>query len=194
MTRPLDLGIGLLLAVVLLPVLAVIAIAVRLDSTGPILHRSLRAGRGGETFAMVKFRTMRPNAERDGPAITGPRDPRMTRVGRFLRRHRLDELPQLWNVARGDMALVGPRPEDPRFVALYGDADRAVLAVRPGLCGAAQLAFKNEERLLPADDVEAAYVRDILPRKLAIDRAYVHDRSLGGDLAILGRSVLALFR
>jgi lipopolysaccharide/colanic/teichoic acid biosynthesis glycosyltransferase len=187
--RALDLFWGGAALLVSLPIQAGIALAVRLDSPGPVLHRALRAGRYGRPFTLYKFRTMVVNAAAYGPGIPARDDPRITRVGRILRRSRLDELPQLWNVLRGDMSLVGPRPEAPKFVALYSPEQRQVLSVRPGITGAAQLVFRNEATLLPPGDPEAAYVREILPRKLAIDLDYVRHRSPGGDLRILARTV-----
>jgi lipopolysaccharide/colanic/teichoic acid biosynthesis glycosyltransferase len=184
---------GLLLP--LLPVLAGVAVAVRLDSRGPVLHRAVRAGQYGRLFTLYKFRTMVVDAAAFGPAITAADDERVTRVGRFLRRTKVDELPQLWNVLRGDMRLVGPRPEDPRFVALYAPEQRAVLTVRPGITGPSQLTFFDEERLLTSSDPETVYVRDILPRKLALDLEYVDQHAILGDLQIvLTTAVLAFQR
>lgn len=187
MKRALDLAIAVPLLLALAPVMLVLAIAVRLTSPGPALHRAIRSGRDGRPFTMLKLRTMRPGA---GAAVTTTRDPRITALGRILRRTRIDEVPQLWNVVRGEMSLVGPRPEDPRFVALYTPEQRAVLAVRPGITGAAQLAFRDEERLLDPSDPEGSYVREVLPRKVAMDLAYVRRRTLAGDLAIIGRTLL----
>src|SRR5204862_8233186 len=129
-----------------------LALAVGRASPGRIVHRALGRGRHGRPFTLYKFRTMVVGATAAGPGITARRDPRITRVGRALRRSRLDELPQLWNVLCVEMSLVGPRPEAPKFVALYTPEQRRVLSVRPGITGAAQLAFRNEEELLPSDD------------------------------------------
>lgn len=186
MKRGFDLVVSLILLLLLSPLIAVLALAVAATSSGSPLHRARRVGRGGAEFTLFKLRTMR---EGTGPGVTSSADPRITRVGRLLRRTHLDELPQLWNVVRGDMSLVGPRPEDPRFVATYTAIERAVLAVRPGLTGPAQLAHRDEEQRLPAHDPEGAYVRDVLPGKLAIDLAYVRGRSFAGDLAILARTI-----
>lgn len=186
MKRALDLVAALALLVLLSPVLAVALVAVRLSLPGPALYRARRVGKDGREFDMFKLRTMSAG---HGPRITAAGDPRITRVGRILRDARLDELPQLWNVLTGDMSLVGPRPEDPAIVARYSAEERAVLSVRPGVTGAAQLMFRHEERMLPADDPETAYVRDILPAKLRVDLQYVRSRSLWGDVGILARTL-----
>ena len=191
-SRPLDLLLGGALLLGSLPFQALIALAVRLDSRGPLFYQAVRCGRDGQPFRMLKFRSMVPQAPSQGPIITAGGDPRITRVGRFLRRTRLDELPQLWNVLRGDMSLVGPRPEDPRFVAHYTQEQREVLSVRPGISGLAQIEFRDEEQMLPADDPERFYIREILPRKLAIDLHYVRHRSARGDLRILARTLTAM--
>ncbi|TME42620.1 MAG: sugar transferase [Chloroflexi bacterium] len=191
MKRALDLAVAVPLLVILSPVLVALAAAVRLTSRGPAFHRATRVGRDGRPFTMLKLRTMRAGP---GAAITTRDDPRVTALGRALRRARLDELPQLLNVLRGDMSIVGPRPEDPRFVALYTAEQRAVLALRPGITGAAQLAFRDEAALIDPRDPEGSYARAVLPRKLAIDLDYVRRRSLALDLAIMARTVAALRR
>lgn len=190
--RGLDLLLGGLLLAASLPVQGVVAILVRLSSPGPILHRATRVGMGGSAFTLYKFRSMRLGAAQAGPGITAADDPRTNSIGRFLRRTRLDELPQLFNVIRGEMSLVGPRPEDPRFVALYDEEQRAILLVRPGITGPTQLRFRHEERMLTGPDPEASYVRDVLPQKLAIDLEYVRHHTLPGDLRILLRTVTVL--
>ncbi|TMB62591.1 MAG: sugar transferase [Chloroflexi bacterium] len=186
MKRALDLAVAVPLLVILSPVLVALAAAVRLTSRGPAFHRATRVGRDGRPFTMLKLRTMRAGP---GAAITTRDDPRVTALGRALRRARLDELPQLFNVVRGEMSIVGPRPEDPRFVALYSEEQRAVLALRPGITGAAQLVFRDEAALLDPADPEGSYVRAVLPRKLAIDLEYARGRSLAGDLRIMGMTL-----
>jgi len=167
-----------------------IAVAVRVDSPGPILHHARRVGLGGHLFTVFKFRTMASDAA-SGSAITQAKDPRITRVGRVLRRWKLDELPQIWNVVRGDMSFVGPRPEDPRFVLRYTPEQRDVLSVRPGITGPSQLVFREEERLLDTDDPETTYIRDILPRKLLIDLEYARRHNLLDDMRILVQTLLS---
>lgn len=191
--RGLDLalaGIGLLVTAPLWPC---IALAVRIETTGPVLHRAIRVGRGGRTFTLLKFRSMRVGS--GGPAVTAGSDARITRIGRLLRQTKLDELPQLLNVLRGEMSLVGPRPEDVRYVAFYSDAQRAVLGVRPGITGAAAVAYRHEEAILAqADDVERTYRCEVLPAKLALELSYLNDRGLMTDLRLIAQTLLAVFR
>jgi lipopolysaccharide/colanic/teichoic acid biosynthesis glycosyltransferase len=192
--RLLDITIAGLALVLALPVCVAVGIAIRLDSPGPVLHRAVRVGLAGRSFTLYKFRTMVDGAAALGPGITAAGDPRVTRVGRFLRRTKLDELPQLWNVLRGDMRLVGPRPEDPRFVALYEPDQLLVLSVSPGITGPSQLAFIDEEHVLAEADAEAVYIRDILPRKLALDLEYARCHTLRQDLRILAQTLLVTLR
>lgn len=183
--RLLDLLVTLLLLPVALPLMAAIALWVRLDSPGPALFRQQRVGRGGRLFRIHKFRTMQ-QAE-GGPQITARGDARITRAGRWLRAAKLDELPQLIDVLRGDMSLVGPRPEVPRYMALYPDeARRLILSVRPGVTDRATIEFRDEERLLAAaSDPERAYVEQVMPIKQRYYLDYVARRSLAGDVGIL---------
>jgi lipopolysaccharide/colanic/teichoic acid biosynthesis glycosyltransferase len=189
----------LLVCAVLLPVAAplggVVAALVRLSSPGPVLFAGVRVGRGGVPFRILKFRTM--VADASGPAITAAADPRITRVGGWLRHSKLDELPQLINVARGEMSLVGPRPEDPRFVAMFPEEYAVILTVAPGVTGPASLKFRHEHQLLTsveAGDLEQFYREDVLPRKLALDVDYVERRSLALDIRVLAATAVALFR
>ncbi len=184
-------GAGLL---ILSPILLVLALAVRLTSPGPIFYRATRVGRFGRAFKLLKFRSMVINADQIGPAVTGARDPRVTAVGRLLRRTKFDELPQLWNVLIGEMSLVGPRPESPKYVALYTPEQRAVLTVRPGITSQASVTYRNEEALLTGDDPEGLYIREIMPAKLVIDLDYARDPSFGRDIRILWKTLMALFR
>ena len=173
---------GLLLAA-LIPLIVVLAVAIKLESRGPILFRGHRVGRGGRDFRILKFRKMYDGAQ--GPPLTAADDARFTRIGRFLARTKLDELPQLWNVLRGDMSLVGPRPEDPSFVRPRRREFEAILRARPGITGLSQLAFARESEILGDDDRSGDYVRRILPQKLHLDRIYVERQSFGLDLRIL---------
>ena len=192
--RALDLllsGIGLLL---LSPLLIGIALWIKLDSPGGVMFRQERVGRHGRLFLIHKFRTMAADAPQRGPQITVGADARITRAGQFLRASKLDELPQLWDVLRGAMSLVGPRPEVPRYVALYPDDLRAVvLSVRPGITDNASLEYRDEARLLAeAADPERCYVEQVVPAKLALSARYVQTRSFVGDLALVWRTVLAV--
>jgi len=178
----------------LAPLLLALALWVRLDSPGPVLFRQQRVGRDSRPFAILKFRTMQVNAEAAGLQITVGQDPRITRAGSWLRRSKLDELPQLLNVLRGDMSMVGPRPEVPRYVALYPtDVRETVLSVRPGITDLASLAFRDESTLLAqSPDPERTYVEEILPTKLRYACDYVRQRSLWLDLHIIARTALAV--
>jgi len=187
-------GAGLLL---LAPLLLVLALWVRLDSAGPVLFRQQRVGRHGVPFDILKFRTM--VARRDGGEgrqITVGRDPRITRAGHFLRRSKLDELPQLINVLQGTMSLVGPRPEVPRYVDCYPPAVRAtVLSVAPGITDLASILYKEESEILGrAADPERAYVETILPVKLEYYQRYVREQSFWLDLRIIFRTLAAVLR
>ena len=169
-----------------LPALAVIALAVRCSSRGPIIFRQQRAGRFGQLFTIYKFRTMIADSERSGPSHTAKDDPRITVVGKFLRRWKLDELPQLFNVLRGDMSLVGPRPKLPNH-------DRTVIPCRPGITGAATLAFRNEQSILSgisAEDIEAFYQERVAPLKLHLDSEYMASATILSDLRLLCMTLL----
>jgi lipopolysaccharide/colanic/teichoic acid biosynthesis glycosyltransferase len=192
----LDLSVSSVAFVILSPLMCAIALLVRIDSPGPALFRQERVGRGGRPFAILKFRSMRADAPRSGPAVTVGNDPRITRLGRFIRRYKLDELPQLMNVIKGDMSLVGPRPEVPKYVELYpAEARRVVLSVRPGITDPASIAFVNESELLAtAADAEAMYREIILPQKLRMYCDYVAGQSVMGDLKVLLRTVVAALR
>jgi lipopolysaccharide/colanic/teichoic acid biosynthesis glycosyltransferase len=179
-----------------LPMLAVAA-WIRLDSPGPVFFRQERVGRHGRRFRIHKFRTMAVDAEQRGPQLTVGADARVTRVGRVLRANRLDELPQFLDVLAGDMSLVGPRPDVPRYVDRWpADLRERVLSVRPGITDPASLAFRDEATLLAqAADPEREYMDVILPRKLALAADYADHASLWTDLAVIGRSVgVLLFR
>jgi lipopolysaccharide/colanic/teichoic acid biosynthesis glycosyltransferase len=178
--------------VVASPVMAAAAVAVALEDGRPVLFRQQRIGRDGRPFEMLKFRSMR--AAQAGTAITAGGDSRVTRSGRFLRKYKLDELPQLWNVLRGDMSLIGPRPEVPKFVDLSDPLWKTVLSVRPGITDLASLYYRHEEGLLAgAADPEAHYRRTILPSKLKIAAEGVKRQSLANDIRILVYTVLCSF-
>jgi len=184
--RAIDAAAASLGLVALSPVLLGIALAIATDSRGPILFRQERVGKRGKAFKILKFRSMRPDAERVGGQLTVGTDPRVTRVGHFLRAWKLDELPQLWNVLVGDMSLVGPRPEVPRYVALYSQQQRRVLEVRPGITDPASIAFRDEsETMAGHPDPERLYVETILPEKLRLNLAYLERRTVLTDLALI---------
>ncbi|MCU7373361.1 sugar transferase [Paucibacter sp. O1-1] len=183
------------LALLALPLLA-IALWVKLDSRGPVLFRQQRVGRFGRPFMIHKFRTMAVDAPARGPQITVGADPRITRAGQVLRAAKLDELPQLWDVLRGAMSLVGPRPEVPKYVALYPDEMRELLlSVRPGITDLASLQYRDESAVLAAAaDPERAYVEQVLPAKLALSSRYVREATLLGDLRLILATLSALRR
>lgn len=184
-------GIGLLL---LAPLLLVLAAWIKCDSAGPVFFLQERVGLCGKLFRIIKFRSMRQN--NSGPQITVGADARITRSGRFIRAYKLDELPQLINVLLGDMSLVGPRPEVPRYVALYpADVREEVLSVRPGMTDLASVQYRSESDLLAASsDPELTYTTVILPAKLALYQQYVRQRSLWLDVRIIGMTLGILFK
>lgn len=191
MTRPIDAALATAGLVFMAPVMALLALAIKVESPGPILYRATRVGRHGGTFTMLKFRTMRVGADAGG-ALTRVADPRLTRVGRWLRRTALDELPQLINIVRGEMAFVGPRPEDPRYVAGYTAEQRRVLTVRPGLTSLASLAFRDEAERLTGDQWERTYTEQIMPAKLAMELEYMDTADPWSDLRVIVTTILVL--
>ncbi|MBL7982736.1 MAG: sugar transferase [Flavobacteriales bacterium] len=194
MKRLFDIAASLLALGLLSPLLLVLAAAVAITSPGGAFFRQVRVGRNGRPFELLKFRSMRPGSEARGQITVGERDPRITGVGHFLRRTKMDELPQLINILKGDMSVVGPRPEVPKYVALYTPEQRAVLSVRPGLSSLASIAYINENEVLGrSKDPERTYVEEVMPAKLALDLQYVREQSLWLDLSIIVRTALRLF-
>lgn len=183
--RTFDLLALFLLAPFVIPVGLLIAVAVFLDSPGPVVYRAARVGTGGRRFVMLKFRTMKTDSA--GHSIAGAGDHRITPVGQFLRTTRLDELPQLWNVLRGQMSFVGPRPELEEFVALHAEDYRGILAVPPGVTGITQLRYAGVEAKLLGmhEDPESYYREQLLPDKVALDLDYARSRSLSQDFLVL---------
>jgi len=177
------------------PLLLAASAAIKLESPGPVLFAQTRTGRGGVPIRTLKLRTMVADAERAGPAITAGGDPRITRVGRWLRKTKLDELPQLWNIVCGEMSLVGPRPEVPRYTETYPPEWQELFAVRPGLTDPASLTFHDEESLLAsAGDREKAYTEILLPMKVQLSLEGVKNQSVRHDLAVLVRTLLVMLR
>lgn len=193
MPRSLEVVIAFVGLVVLAPFLVLFGLLVSMSDGGPIFYRARRVGRDGEEFALVKFRTMVIDADKRGGGLTAAGDTRITPIGRFLRQTKCDELPQLFNVLMGDMSFVGPRPEDPRYVRLYSEEQRRVLAKRPGITSAASLYFRNESDLLSGPDPEGTYIHTILPQKLAIELDYMRKRSMVSDLGIILQTVRSMF-
>jgi lipopolysaccharide/colanic/teichoic acid biosynthesis glycosyltransferase len=185
-----DIAVAALVLLLTLPIFLVIAFAIVIESRGPVFYRADRVGRGGARMRMFKFRKMLPDA--GGLPLTTGRDPRLTRVGAFLTRSKLDELPQFLNVLRGEMSLVGPRPEDPAFVMRRADDYEEILTVRPGITGLSQIAFADESRILSTDDPLEHYLQRIFPQKIAIDRHYARRATLAMDLRILCWTTVAV--
>jgi lipopolysaccharide/colanic/teichoic acid biosynthesis glycosyltransferase len=190
--RAMDITLAAVGLVATAPGQLLIALLVRVDSAGPAIFRQERVGRGGRPFRIHKFRTLRVDAS--GPLVSATGDDRVTRVGAVLRRTKLDELPQLWDVLRGEMSLVGPRPEVPAYAALWPAAEReTILSVRPGITDPVSLLFRNEaEELALVPDPDQHYRTTLVPRKAQMYVEYVETRSLTGDLAILLRTVQTL--
>ncbi len=193
MKRALDIIVSATGLLLLLPLLLILALLVRLTSNGPALFRQQRVGLGGKPFTMLKFRSMTVRDDAQKGSFDAGDDTRVTRIGRFLRKTKLDELPQLWNVMKGDMSIVGPRPEVPKWTEVYPKRWEKVLQVRPGITDPASIEFRNEEELLAAsDDPEATYRNTILPRKLELYEQYIADNTAWTDASILLRTMLAV--
>lgn len=176
--------------ILLSPIFLVLALLVKLTSPGPMLYRQARVGRNGKIFRIAKFRSMHVDADKRGLAITSSGDPRVTPVGRVLRQFKLDELPQLWNVLKGEMSLVGPRPEVPTYVECYSASQRDVLSVRPGITDPASILFRDEEKVLAIQTDRDRYYREIvLPEKLRLNLKYLTDISFSHDFSLLWRTL-----
>lgn len=183
-------GCGL---IVLSPIFIVIAIWVKLDSKGPVFYRQIRVGKDNKDFRLFKFRSMKIGADRQGLITVGGRDPRVTRSGYYIRKYKLDELPQLINVFIGDMSVVGPRPEVRKYVDLYTPGQMRVLSVRPGITDLASIRYRNENELLETvDDPETYYREVIMQDKLKINLEYVDNRSFWGDIKLIFATLYAV--
>jgi len=194
--RVFDVAISVAALIVLAPLFLIVSVVVLLASGRPVLFTQERVGMDGRPFWLVKFRTMHREAA-TGLPLTGRGDPRVTRPGRFLRAAKLDELPQLWNVLRGEMSLVGPRPEVPRYVARYTVEQRRVLEVRPGLTDPASVLFRDEEALIgsvPEGQRETFYLETVLPKKLLMNLEYIDRASVPYDLALVLRTIRIVLR
>lgn len=184
-------GIGLLC---LAPVFVVMAIWIKLDSRGPVFYRQTRVGRYGRDFRIFKFRSMRVGSDKGRQITVGERDPRITRFGYFIRRYKIDELPQLINVFLGDMSIVGPRPEVRKYVDLYSEEQRKVFQVRPGITDLASIKYRNENELLSqVDDPDSYYIDVIMPDKLTINLEYIRHQSFMGDIKIIFNTLFKIF-
>ena len=191
--RAMDIVVSAAALCVLWPVLLLIALAIVVDDPGPVFYRQVRVGRGGRPFRIFKFRTMVVDADRKGLSITVGRDSRITRVGAFLRKTKLDELAQLLNVLCGQMSFVGPRPEVPRYVELYTPYQRQVLLVRPGITDYASIAYRNENDLLAgAKDPERMYIETVMPDKIELNMKYLREISPLADVRLILKTIIAV--
>lgn len=176
-------GFGLIL---LSPLFAVIAIWIKADSKGPVFYRQTRVGRGNKDFRLYKFRSMRPDSDKKGLITVGGHDPRITRSGYYIRKYKLDEFPQLINVFKGEMSLVGPRPEVRKYVDMYTPEQLRVLDVRPGITSLASIRYRNENEILGAsEDPDRTYIEKVMPDKIAIDLEYVPKANLLTDIKLI---------
>lgn len=186
MKRLFDLLFSLVGILVLSPLYLIISILIAIDSKGGILYKQERVGKNGKIFKVLKFRTMRPDSFSKGALTVGSRDPRITNVGYYLRKYKLDELPQLFNVLLGDMSFVGPRPEVKKYTDMYSAEQRKVLSVRPGITDYASIKFRNENDLLAASqNPEQLYIGQIMPEKLDLNMKYINDNNVFKDIKII---------
>lgn len=193
MKRSFDIAVSLLGLVLLSPLFLVIAVVMKLTSPGPVFFRQERVGRRFRPFRIFKFRTMVPDASKMGAQVTAAGDPRITPIGKLLRKTKLDELPQLINVLKGDMSFVGPRPEVARFVELYRSDFAELLTIRPGITDPASLKYRHESELLGrSDDPEQTYIQEILPDKIALAKTYLNDSSFLVDLGLIFKTVFRM--
>jgi lipopolysaccharide/colanic/teichoic acid biosynthesis glycosyltransferase len=184
--------VGLLL---LIPLFILLAIWIQVGSAGGVFYRQVRVGKDGVDFYLLKFRTMHTGADRSGLLTIGGRDPRITAAGYFLRKYKLDELPQLWNVLKGEMSFVGPRPEVRTYVELYTPQQLLVLSVRPGITDPASMAYSNESDLLAgAIDPEKMYIQEVMPAKLKLNLAYIKQQGIGTDIRIIFQTIAKILR
>jgi lipopolysaccharide/colanic/teichoic acid biosynthesis glycosyltransferase len=193
--RFLDMALSLVGIVCLLPVFLLISIIIKADTKGPVIFKQVRVGRNGSEFKILKFRTMIVDAEEQGMQITVGNDCRITRAGSFLRKTKLDELPQLFNVFLGDMSFVGPRPEVSKYVALYNDTQRRILQLRPGITDIASIEYRDENTLLAqSNDPEKEYIEEIMPKKLDFNIKYLHNISITYDIWIILKTIFVVIR
>jgi lipopolysaccharide/colanic/teichoic acid biosynthesis glycosyltransferase len=184
--------IGILL---LLPFFLVISLLIILDSSGGIFYKQKRVGKNDKDFYLLKFRSMRTDADKKGLLTVGGRDPRITRIGYYLRNYKIDELPQLLNVLKGDMSLVGPRPEVRKYVSLYNNEQKKVLSVKPGITDYASIEYSNENEILgEAENPEQVYIDEIMPAKLQLNLKYIAEKSLATDFKIIFQTLRKIIK
>ncbi|MDP7422435.1 MAG: sugar transferase [bacterium] len=190
MKRIIDIGLSSLGLIFLSPFFLLVAFLIKLTGKGPVFFVQTRIGLDFKPFRFYKFRSMVPDAPRIGPPVTADGDIRITKIGRYLRKTKIDEFPQLFNVLKGDMSLVGPRPESEKYVQLFRDEYREILKVKPGITDCATLEYRNEEEILQGyEDPEKGYIEEILPRKLELSKRYLDRRNLWLDLVIILKTV-----
>lgn len=195
MKRFFDIVFSFIGIIILIPVYLLIAFAISIDSKGGVIYKQKRTGKANIPFDVLKFRTMRPNSFAKGALTVGSRDPRITGVGYYLRKYKLDELPQLFNVLFGEMSFVGPRPEVKKYTDLYNAKQLEVLSVRPGITDYASIKFRNENDLLSAsDDPEKLYIDEIMPEKLKLNLKYIHDNNVFKDIKIIFDTFVAIIK
>jgi len=193
--RSFDILFSFAALIILLPVFILIAVSIFLTSNGPVFYVQQRVGRNNKNFSLFKFRTMKTGADKTGLLTVGSRDPRVTAIGYYLRKYKLDELPQLFNVLIGNMSLVGPRPEVRKYVDLYDEEQKKVLCVKPGITDYASLEYINENELLAqSSDPEKTYINEVMPAKLKLNRIYISEKSFWVDLKIIARTAAKIFR
>ena len=186
MIRFCDIVLSCLGLLLLSPLFVVVAVWIVIDNPGPIFYRQMRVGKDGKDFGLLKFRSMRIGADKESLITIGEHDSRITRAGYYIRKYKLDELPQLWNVLVGDMSLVGPRPEVRKYVDMYTDEQRQVLTVRPGITDYASIEYIDENRILAqAEDPDRTYIEEIMPAKIAMNMRYIEHQTLGEYLKII---------
>lgn len=192
--RLFDIIVSFIGLIILSPLLLIFALLIKISSKGPVIFRQSRVGKNNIDFILYKFRSMKPDTEKKGQLTIGMRDPRITGIGYFMRRFKLDELPQLYNVLKGDMSIVGPRPEVRKFVSLYTEEQMRVLTVKPGITDYASIKYFNENALLAkSENPELAYITEIMPEKLRINLIYIHSFSFGTDLKIIFSTFIRFF-
>ncbi len=191
--RLFDIIFSLIGLIILSPILILIAIFIKIDSKGPIFFRQLRVGRYNKDFKIFKFRTMQIDSDKLGLLTVGDKDPRVTKVGYFLRKYKLDEFPQLINVLIGNMSFVGPRPEVRKYVNFYSEEDLQILNAKPGITDYATIKYRNEAELIKqANDTEKAYIEDIMPKKIKLNKVYLDNNNILTDIKIIFKTFLSI--
>jgi len=193
--RIFDLVLAIPSIVILSPIFLLCAVLIKIETSGPVFFTQERMGRGWKPFRLYKFRTMVKDASRIGPSVTSANDPRITRVGRILRKLKIDEMPQIINVIKGDMSVIGPRPEVRKYVEAFRDDYKDVLRIKPGMTDYALIAFRNEEEILSKfEDMEEGYLKEVLPKKIELYRKYMEEMSLLTDVKIFFKTILEILR